>query len=266
MEQVKIGIIGGTGVYRLPGVQDLEKRSVATPYGKVTLNVGTLGGKRVAFLTRHGENHSISPGRINYRANIWAMKMAGVKQLVATACSGSLNPAFPAGSYVMLGQFIEFTKNRAASFYDTDGTNPIKIAHVDVTYPYCNRLGQVVVDAGAALGFKIHTGATYCCCEGPRFETAAEIKMLRLLGGDLVAQTNYPEVVLAREAEICYAAMGIVSNMAAGIADEHVSAVELTSVMKGLFDNVQAILAKTVEMMDERDECWCQTALAESFL
>lgn len=266
-KQIRIGIIGGTGVYNLPGVEALVKQTVPTPYGDVVVNTGTLSGKRVAFLTRHGEKHSISPGCINYRANISAMKQLGVKQLFATACSGSLNVAYPAGSYVMLHQFIEFTKNRPASFHDTDGTqNTGKIAHVDVTNPYCERLSNLVVEAGKQAGFTIHTGATYACTEGPRFETSAEIKMLRAVGADLVAQTNYPEVVLAREAEMCYAAMGIVANMAAGVEDAHVNATDLTNAMRGLFENVQIILAKAVELADEADNCWCQTALSESFL
>jgi 5'-methylthioadenosine phosphorylase len=265
-KEISIGIIGGTGVYRLPGVESLEKREVRTPYGDVTVNVGTLSGKRVAFLTRHGENHSISPGQINYRANISAMKQLGVRQIFATACSGSLNPEYPGGSFVMLGQFIEFTKNRAESFYTTDGGAVERIAHVDLTKPYCGRLTELVVNAGRELGIDIKTGATYACMEGPRFESDAEIKMLRVLGADLVAQTNYPEVALAREAEICYAAIGIISNMAAGVEDEHVSAADLSDAMSGLFENVQRILAKAVELAGESDDCWCQTALAEAYL
>ncbi len=265
-QAIRIGIIGGTGVYNLPGVQNVQKQTVSTPYGPVVVNVGELSGKRVAFLTRHGEHHSISPGRINFRANIAAMKALGVKQLIATACSGSLNPAYPAGSYVMLSQFIEFTKNRPASFYESDEGMEKKIAHVDLTHPYCERLSAVVMEAGRQTGNTVRTGATYCCLEGPRFETDAEIKMLRGFGADLVAQTNYPEVTLAREAEICYAALGIVSNMAAGMEDEHVSATELKTAMASLFDNVQTILAKAVELLDEGSGCWCQTALKDAFL
>lgn len=262
---IKIGIIGGTGVYQLPGAQDLAQQAVETPYGTVKVNVGTLAGKRVAFLTRHGEHHSISPGQINYRANIWALKTLGVKQLIATACSGSLNPEYGAGSFVLLDQFIEMVKNRPASFYYNDGSQPHKIAHVDLTHPYCTRLGDVVAEAGKKLGATVKRGATYCCVEGPRFETDAEIKMLRMLGADLVAQTNYPEVALAREAEMCYTAIGLISNMAAGIADEHVSATDLKQNMAAMFEGVQNLLAQAVALLPEED-CWCQHALADSFL
>ena len=266
MEKCKIGIIGGTGVYQLPGVEQLEKVKVETEYGDVTVNTGTLAGKRVAFLTRHGEKHSIAPSQINFRANIRAMQMLGVKQIFATACSGSMNPDYPSGTFVMMDQFLDFTKNRQASFFYTDGTNDRPIAHVDVTNPYCSRLNDVVVRAGREIGVEVKTGATYCCQEGPRYETAAEIRMFRQLGGDLVAHTQYPEVVLAREAEICYSAIGMVANMAAGIEDEHVSSVDLAKIMEGMFGTAQNLLAEAVRLVDEDEDCWCKHALDEAYL
>jgi len=263
--KINIGIIGGTGVYRLPGIEDLNQMIVKTDYGDVCVNVGEISGKQVAFLTRHGENHSTSPGQINYQANIMAMKQLGVKQIIATACSGSLNPRFGTGSLVMLEQFFEMTKNRKASFYENDGTKEYKIAHMDVTHPYCLRLTRKVIEAGKMLGITVGQGVTYCCMEGPRFETDAEIRMLRTLGADLVAQTQYPEVVLAREAEICYAAIGIISNMAAGIESDNVSAKELKANMNKMFDTVQSLLCKVIEIVPD-EECGCQHILEESFL
>ncbi len=265
MEQIKIGIIGGTGVYKLPGVENLEKIQVETAYGTVPVNVGTLHGKRVAFLTRHGEKHSISPGQINYRANIRAMSSLGVKQIYATACSGSLNPAFPTGSFVVVRQFIEFTKNRHASFFENDGAVEKKIGHVDVTDPYCPRLSDVYLRAAAQLGLAAKDGATYCCMEGPRFETRAEIKMMRLLGVDIVAQTSYPEMALAREDEMCYASMGIIANMAAGIEEDHVACTAVQENMAKVFGSVQALLVKAVELVDENQDCWCQRAMEHSY-
>ncbi|MEF9852453.1 MAG: S-methyl-5'-thioinosine phosphorylase, partial [Hydrogenoanaerobacterium sp.] len=256
-ESIKIGIIGGTGVYQLPGVESLTQKVVETPYGIVKVNVGIISGKYVAFLTRHGEHHSISPGQINYRANIWALKTLGVKQIFATACSGSLNPNYGPGTFVLLEQFIEMVKERPASFYYNDGSKPNKIAHVDLTHPYCARLGDVVSNAGKKLGIDVKKGATYCCVEGPRFESDAEIKMLRMFGADLVAQTNYPEVALAREAEMCYTAIGLVSNMAAGISGDHVTATELKESMSAMFENVQKLLAQAVALVPDED-CWCQ--------
>jgi 5'-methylthioadenosine phosphorylase len=266
LKDIKIAIIGGTGVYQLPGVVNLEKLTVETPYGKTLLKTGELGDKKVAFLTRHGENHSISPGQINYRANIWALKELGVRYTFATACSGSLNPDFQPGDFVMLDQFLEFTKNRPASFYYNDGSDDKKIAHVDLTYPYCNVLTKLVIEAGKKIGIHVKKGATYCCVEGPRFESYAEIQMLQKMGGDLVAQTNYPEVALAREAEMCYAAIGIVANMGAGIGGKTVTATEVKVNMQDKFEKIQALLSEAVRLVDVSKECTCHYALKESQL
>lgn len=265
MEPIKIGVIGGTGVYNLPGVENLEKLQVETEYGTIPVNVGTLKGRRVAFLTRHGESHSISPGQINFRGNLRALANLGVKQVFATACSGSLNPEYPAGTFVAIRQFIEFTKNRRASFFENDGSTEKKIGHVDLTDPYCGRLIDILVQAGREIGKEVKDGATYCCMEGPRFETRAEIKMLQTLGADLVAHTSYPEQALAREAEMCYASVAIVANMAAGIEDDHVETTDVQANMAKLFDSVQALLVKAVELVPEDEDCWCKHALENSF-
>lgn len=264
MEPVKIGVIGGTGVYKLPGVKNLEKVMVETDYGTIPVSVGTLKGKRVAFLTRHGESHSISPGQINFRGNIQALQKLGVKQVFATACSGGINPEYSSGTFVAIRQFIEFTKNRRASFFENDGSVDKKIGHVDLTEPYCGRLIDVFKAAGEAIGLEIKDGATYACMEGPRYESSAEIKMLRTLGADLVAHTSYPEQTLAREAEMCYASMGIVANMAAGMEDEHLTTTDVKDNMAKVFDTVQALLVKAVELVED-DDCWCKHALEDSY-
>lgn len=266
MRSVKLGIIGGTGVYNLPGVEDLEKVTVATPYGEIHVNVGRIAGREVAFLTRHGEKHSISPGQINYRGNIWALKELGVKQLIATACCGSLNPEFGAGTFILLNQFIEFTKNRPASFYYNDGSIDKQIAHVDSTHPYCSRLGDIAIAAGKALNIEVKSGATYICEEGPRFSSFAETKMYQKVGGDLIAHTQYPEVALAREAEMCYAVIGIVANMAPGLSDELLTATELKETMAGMFRDIQELLVRTIEGVVDTAECTCQHALEDAFL
>ncbi len=262
---INIAVIGGTGIYNLPDVTEVEKQVIKTPYGSAIVNIGTLTGKRVAFLTRHGETHGIAPGQINFRANIWALKTLGVKNIIATACSGSLNSSYPPGTLVLLDQFIEFTKGRPDSFYGGSDRHSEKIAHVDMTHPYCNRLKQVVKSAGMSMGIDVLDGATYACMEGPRFETESEIRMLRILGADLVAHTQYPEVALAREAEICYCAIGVIANMAAGICDEHVSATDMKTAMGKIFDNVQNVIAKTIQLLSDED-CWCQHALSDSYL
>ncbi|MDO5690674.1 MAG: S-methyl-5'-thioinosine phosphorylase [Tissierellia bacterium] len=262
---IEIGVIGGTGIYKLPEVINTEQQVMKTPYGNAVLTIGDLSGKQVAFLTRHGEDHSIAPGKINARANIWALKELGVKQILATACSGSLNTELPQGTLVLIDQFIEFTRNRLDSFFIDRKNEKGKLAHIDVTHPYCARLGEIVLEAGRAVNIPVKTGATYACVEGPRFESAAEIRMYQTLGADLVAQTQYPEVVLAREAEICYCAIGMVANMAAGLTAAPVSATEMKENMTKIFDHVQLLLAESIRRMDDTN-CSCHHALDDSYL
>lgn len=261
---VRLGIIGGTGIYKLPGATGIEDHVVETPYGKVNLKIGQIQSKKVAFLTRHGESHSIAPNQINYRANIWALQSVGVKELLATACSGSLNPEYAVGDFVLLNQFMEFTKNRPASFYDSNGDKPI--AHVDVTRPYCKSLGNFMFEAAKNLQIKLKSGATYCCTEGPRYESAAEIQMFRILKGDLVGHTNYPEVVLAREAEICYCAVAIISNPAAGISESPLTSTEVKEAMEKSFAKIQLLLAETIALLPDDRDCSCHHALEHAFL
>jgi len=264
MMTANIGIIGGTGVYNLNGIENAVSMVVETPYGAAPVKVGEIHGKKVAFLTRHGDNHSIAPGNINYRANLSALRQLGVKHLFATACSGSINPQYGVGDFVLIEQFMEFTKNRPASFFT--GNNGEKIAHVDNTNPYCMSLGQYVKDAAQAKGIEMKSGSTYCCTEGPRFETAAEIRMFRTLGGDLVGHTNYPEVALAREAEMCYTAIAIVSNMAAGISDNPITGVEVKDVMKDRLGVVQDLILEAIRSLPEDRDCGCHHLLDDAYI
>lgn len=260
----KIGIIGGTGIYKLNGIENLHEERVETPFGSVRLNAGFLGGKEVAFLTRHGEHHSIAPNQINYRANLYALKEFGVKAVFATACSGSLNPDYQVGSFVLLEQFLDFTKNRTATFFGDSTGKPIP--HLDFTDPYCRTLGDAVVKAAASMGEPVMRGATYCCMEGPRFETRAEIRMLRTLGGDLAGHTGYPEVVLAREAGMCYCSIGIVSNMAAGIMDQAINPKEATDIVAGRLEVLQTILSETIQSLPAEFDCACQHAIDSAYM
>lgn len=264
MKAAKIAIIGGTGIYDFKGISDLKTVEVETEYGGVPVSIGILRSKRVAFLTRHGHDHSIAPGRINYRANIAALKTLGVKYVFATACSGSINPQYQVGDLVLLDQFLEFTKNRVDTFLT--GTDGHPLGHVDNTVPYCKQLRAYVTEAGHALGETIKDDAVYCCMEGPRFESSAEILMLRTLGGDLVGQTNYPEVVLAREAELCYCAVGIISNLAAGLSESAITATEVVEIMKKKMALVQDVLALAIDRLDDDQDCTCHHLLDHAFL
>lgn len=260
----EIAIIGGTGLYSLPGIEGLQKKTIGTPFGNVTLNVGILGGKNVAFITRHGEKHNIAPSEINYRANLFALKTLGARVVLATACSGSINSLYQIGDFVLLEQFLDFTKSRAARFYEGDESKPIPL--LDFTNPYCGSIGKTMMEAGTKLGETVKTGATYCCMEGPRFESGAEIKMLKMLGGDLVGHTGYPEVVLAREAGMCYCSVGIVSNMAAGISDKPITPGEVVEIMSVRFIKVQSLLAETIRAIPNDFECACQHVVDNSYL
>lgn len=187
-----------------------------------------MAGNQVAFITRHGVGHTVAPHMINYRANIWALKSLGTEEIFATSATGSLNPAMTAGHFVVCDQLLDFTKSRVSTFYD----NPVRgVAHVDFTHPYCEALRTKVIDILSATDIPFHPTGCYVCTEGPRFETAAEIKAYALLGGDVVGMTNAQESLLAREAEMCYTNVAIVTNMGAGISQTPLSHAEVQEAM-----------------------------------
>ncbi|MHC1758504.1 MAG: S-methyl-5'-thioadenosine phosphorylase [Negativicutes bacterium] len=256
-----IAIIGGTGVYN-PGMLDqISTLTVETPYGAITCQTGAYAGKRVAFIPRHGSRHSIPPHLINYRANIWALKKLGVRQILATTAVGSLNPEMKPGDFVLPDQFIDFTKQRVSTFYEGGERG---VVHVDVTSPYCSKLQHKVAELARKLNLPVHDGGCYVCTEGPRFETAAEIKAFKLLGGDVVGMTGVPEAVLAREAEMCYVTVSMVTNFAAGISAESLTHHEVLDTMKQNSANIRSLLDQAIETAGvDDDECSCQHALRE---
>ncbi len=237
------GVIGGTGFYRVTETAKAEPIKVDTPYGPVALERTHLGGVEIAFLPRHGVGHSVPPHRINYRANISALKQIGVTNILASAAVGSLTETMPPGSLAMLTQFLDFTRNRASTFYDGEKG---EVIHVDMTDPYCPHLRGELASAADALSEKVFEEAIYVCAEGPRFETPAEIKMFRRLGGDLVGMTNVPEVVLAREAGLCYATIAVVTNWAAGVSKEPIKHGEVSGFMDMQTPRIKAIFEKTI--------------------
>ncbi|MDU4961400.1 MAG: S-methyl-5'-thioadenosine phosphorylase [Sporomusaceae bacterium] len=256
---ITIAIIGGTGVYDPRILTNLEERSVDTPFGPVRMVCGEYAGKQVAFLPRHGSKHSIPPHLINYRANIWAMKTIGVRHIIATTAVGSLNPAMKPGDFVAIDQFIDFTKGRISSFYEGGERG---VVHVDVSEPYCPALRKTLAEAAATTSIPLHAGGVYVCTEGPRFETPAEIRMFAKWGGDLVGMTNVPEVVLAREAEICYATVSMVTNFAAGISSQALTHSEVVDTMRENSARIRTLLMRTIELIADTD-CACSQALSE---
>ena len=257
---VKIAIIGGTGVYDPRILEHVREEQLMTPYGQVQFRVGEYAGQAVAFIPRHGSNHSIPPHQINYRANTWAMKKIGVQNIIATTAVGSLNLTMKPGDFVLIDQFLDFTKSRVNTFYEGGDKG---VVHVDVTAPYCPAVRATLQTAAAKLGIAVHTNGVYVCTEGPRFETSAEIKMFAKLGGDLVGMTNVPEVILAREAEMCYATVSMVTNFAAGISTEPLTHAEVVETMAANGENIKRLIMETVSALQPDNDCNCKHALQE---
>ena len=260
MQTIELAVIGGTGVYRADMLEDLQDKRVMTAYGPVDLMIGTCHGRKVAFLTRHGKNHSVPPHRINYQANIMALKKLGVKQILATTAVGSLNPEMKPLEFVLPDQFIDFTKVRRTTFFEGEGSG---VVHLDVTDPYCARTRSLIEEKAKSLGLCLHNGGCYVCTEGPRFETPAEIRMFKMLGGDLVGMTSVPEVMLAREAGICYATISMVTNFAAGISGQPLSHKEVLEAMEKLSDDISKLIMALLETMPLDFDCTCSNIHSE---
>lgn len=248
---MSIAIIGGTGVYDLGAEQQTE--IITTPYGEAAITRQQIAGQEIIFLARHGAGHALPPHRINYRANIWALYTLGVRDVLATQAVGSMNLAMAPGHFVLLSQFIDWTKGRASTFFDGDDG---VVRHVDVTNPYCPRMTGDLLRAGAFLAGQLHGGGVYACTEGPRFETAAEVRALRLLGADVVGMTNVPEVVLAREAGLCYAAICIVCNWGAGMTEYPLTHEEVLGIMDEQTVNIRQLIENFLSMTHE-ETCGC---------
>lgn len=255
----RYAIIGGTGVYDPQILSDVRDQSVDTPYGAVRMKIGLYKGQEVAFLPRHGEKHSVPPHLINYRANIWALKMVGVERVIATTAVGSINLAMGPGHFVFCDQFIDFTKARVSTFFEGGHRG---VVHVDFTEPYCPEIRATMVAAASELNLTHHAGGTYVCTDGPRFETPAEIRAFQRLGGDLVGMTSVPEVVLAREANLCYATVSMVTNYGAGISQTPLTHEEVLDVMRENAANLRALAIRCLEALPEHRGCRCGQAVS----
>lgn len=223
-----LALITGSGFYELAELHDRSEQRVATPWGEVAVTHAKWNGTTpVLFIARHGTDHSIAPHLINYRANIWALKEAGATAIVATAVSGGMAPPLVSGAFCLIDDFIDFTEGRPRTFFDTPG----QLQHTDMSRPYCPDLGALVTEAADEIGLSLMVGGVYCATNGPRFETRAEIAMMAAAGGDLVGMTGCPEVVLANELGLPYAAIGVISNRAVGMADTELSMPEIMQVL-----------------------------------
>ncbi|MCP3857731.1 MAG: S-methyl-5'-thioinosine phosphorylase [Actinomycetia bacterium] len=242
-----LAFITGSGFYELPDLTDQESRTVTTAWGDVTVALGRYGGRKVAFIPRHGSDHSIPPHRIEYRANIRALADIGATGILAVNVVGGIDEALPPGALACVDQFIEFTKGRAETFFDeaVDGS----VRHTDMTEPYDAGLRAALVEAATELGIELASTATYVCTNGPRFETSAEIDFYRRIGGHVVGMTGYPEVALAREAGIPYAALAVVSNPAAGMTGDPLTLEGIWAVLDGVRPDLLRLLAHTAGLI-----------------
>jgi len=260
-----LAIIGGTGVYEAGILDGVEDRVLVTPYGTVGVQVGTMRGPsgralEVVFVARHGRSHTVPPHRVNYRANVWGLKMLGVERIVGTGAVGSLREDMKPGDCVLVDQFIDFTRRRPLTFFDGEGDSPAAghaVVHTDMTEPYCPELRRALREASAASGVPLHDGGCYVCTEGPRFETAAEIRMFRTLGADVVGMTNVPEVTLAREIGVCYALVAMVTNYAAGITGMPLTHGEVLDTMQENVRKIRALAWRALDMVPARRGCGC---------
>ncbi|HFC09495.1 MAG TPA: S-methyl-5'-thioadenosine phosphorylase [Chloroflexi bacterium] len=261
---ILLGIIGGSGLYAMEGLEDVQEHTIDTPFGKPSapIVVGTLEGQRVAFLARHGIGHHISPSEINYRANIYALKSLGVERIVSISACGSLREDYAPGHIVIPDQLFDFTRNRQRSFFG-EGL----VAHVSVPEPFCPDLSGHLAAAVEATGATLHRGGTYITIEGPRFSTKAESNIFRSWGMSLIGMTTAPEAFLAREAEMCYAVMAHVTDYDVWHVDE--APVTVDMVMETLRRNLrtaQEAIRNLVKRLPAERHCSCSTALADALI
>ena len=264
MDEVRIGIIGGSGLYRMEEVEGAEQVSLETPYGPPSdeLIIASLRGKRVAFLPRHGRGHRLSPTHVPYRANIHALKQLGVRFILSANACGSLREDYAPGQLAIPDQIIDFTQARARSFFTGS-----YIAHIGVAEPFSAELARILVAAGREIGATVHEGGVFLIEEGPRFATRAESELFRAWGCSIIGMTTAPEAFLAREAEIAYACVAHITDY--DVWHEREAAVNVEEVMKVAAANVvrvQATFAEAVERIDEAAELPAHSALAQALL
>ena len=259
MEQVQIGIIGGSGLYDMAEVTDRGEIRVSTPFGDPSgpYVIGTLRGKRVAFLSRHGAGHRLSPSELNFRANIFGMKLLGVEYILSASAVGSLKQEYKPLDILIPDQFIDRTRGRVSTFFGRG-----LVAHVGFAHPFCKLLSDIALGSGQAAGATVHKGGTYVCMEGPQFSTLAESKLYRSWGADVIGMTNLQEAKLAREAEICYTTIALVTDYDCWHPDHDSVTVEM--IVANLTQNAktaQQIIAGAVDRLPFERTCECASAL-----
>jgi 5'-methylthioadenosine phosphorylase len=260
----EIGIIGGSGLYSMPGFSESDEVVIDTPFGKPSdnLHVGLLAGKRVAFLARHGSGHRISPSELNFRANIYAMKSLGVTRILSLSAVGSLKEEHKPLDFVIPDQFFDRTRGRVSTFFGHG-----LVAHISFADPICPQLAELVASAAEQEGVNVKRGGTYLCMEGPAFSTKAESNVYRSWGMDVIGMTNLQEAKLAREAEICYVTVAMVTDY--DCWHPHHDAVTVSDIVANLMQNAAnacRVVAAAVDQIPTERKCKCGSALAHAII
>jgi 5'-methylthioadenosine phosphorylase len=263
-ETIAFAVIGGSGLYSMPGLDDVKEMDLDTPFGRPSASVliGSVGEKRIAFLARHGIGHHISPTEVNYRANIYALKSLGVHRIVSISACGSLREDYAPGQLVIPDQIFDFTHLRARSFYENG-----VVAHISTANPFCSDWSKLVYESVQKTGTHVHLGGSLITIEGPRFSTKAESNIYRSWGLSIIGMTASPEAFLAREAEICYATMAHVTDY--DVWHENIEPVTVEMVIRTLNQNTstaQNAIRELATSWSERADCSCNSSMAAAVI
>ena len=264
MSEAAVGVIGGSGLYELPGMTDVRWRRVRTPFGDPSdeFCVGRMGAQPVVFLSRHGRGHRLMPTEVNFRANVWGLKSLGVEWVVSISAVGSMKESIRPLDLVIPDQFVDLTRRRVSSFFG-DGI----VAHVGMAEPICATLATILEKAARQAGATVHRGGTYVCIEGPQFSTKAESRVYRSWGVDVIGMTNMPEVKLAREAELCYATLALATDY--DVWHETHEAVSVEAVVRNLLHNVATakdVLTRAIPTIAPPRSCPCPNLLENAII
>ncbi|MCS7163537.1 MAG: S-methyl-5'-thioadenosine phosphorylase [Thermodesulfovibrio sp.] len=257
---MKIGIIGGSGLSETEVKKEII--TIKTPFGEPSCpyEIEKLDDREIFFLRRHGNKHSIPPHKVNYRANIYGFKNLGIERIFGIFATGSLNEDMPPGSIVIPDQIIDFTQGMRANTFYEEG----KVVHIDFTEPFCSEMRYYLLETAKEFEINLIPKGTYICVNGPRLETAAEIRFFRNIGADIIGMTLMPEASLAREVEICYVAVAVVANYAAGISKFPLTVKEVIETMKNSIDKVSLLIRETIRKLPQQRDCFCKNALKDS--
>lgn len=274
-----LGVIGGSGLYQIEGLKLVDEVEIETPWGKPSDKyiITEYKDKKIVFLPRHGKGHLYPPHQINYRANIWGFRRLKINKILSISAVGGINPLLNAGDFVISSQFLDFTKSRPSTFFEgintkVDINDKIddlvsiymknrSVVHIDVSDPFCPVLRKQLENSLNSLGFRYHKNAVYAATEGPRLETSAEIKALSLLGADIVGMTLVPEVVLAKEINMHFASVSVVTNLAAGIKGEKLTSEEVIEMMEKKNEDIKKLILDFAENLPDRYDCDCPFSL-----